>query len=308
VFLETAGIWALIITGTLSKRKGFTLVELLVVIAIIAVLMVILMPALNRVKEQTRTTVCQSNMRQYGLATVMYTDDNEGNFPDKFRWLNINGHLVAWADLSEHHYWHDKNFRADGLLFRYLQADQDIHCCPTFATVSVRAGGCPINCPIPFDPVFSYSMNMYLGWNEPSEGYSAFNSFTAARKIGQVATPAKCFVFTKSNTWQVEYDSPPAAPTLGIPGGPGDNALHITYPYSAHLPSPLDFYGTYHNPPGNQFPPETGSANIVCVDGHAENVRFWTGYGDIEEARYEGFLRAWPLAINFDRWWTTKNN
>jgi len=61
-------------------KRGFTLIELLVVIAIIALLMAILMPALQRVKNQARTSACMSNLKQWGLMFAMYTDDNNGNF------------------------------------------------------------------------------------------------------------------------------------------------------------------------------------------------------------------------------------
>ena len=54
------------------KRTAFTLIELLVVIAIIAVLMAILMPALNRVKRQARNVACQANLNQWGLFFAMY--------------------------------------------------------------------------------------------------------------------------------------------------------------------------------------------------------------------------------------------
>jgi prepilin-type N-terminal cleavage/methylation domain-containing protein/prepilin-type processing-associated H-X9-DG protein len=56
--------------------KGFTLIELLVVIAIIAVLMAILMPALNRVREHGKRAVCVGNLRQLALAWIMYADEN----------------------------------------------------------------------------------------------------------------------------------------------------------------------------------------------------------------------------------------
>ena len=61
----------------MEKRKGFTLIELLVVIAIIAILMAIMMPALQRVKEQAREMTCRANLRQYGLAQALYLGDNE---------------------------------------------------------------------------------------------------------------------------------------------------------------------------------------------------------------------------------------
>ena len=60
---------------------GFTLIELLVVIAIIALLMAILMPALQRVRKQARTVACQSNLHQWALIWSMYTQDNSGYFP-----------------------------------------------------------------------------------------------------------------------------------------------------------------------------------------------------------------------------------
>ena len=66
----------------MGKRRGFTLVELLVVIAIIALLMAILMPALNRARELGRRAVCLGNLKQLALAWVMYADENDGDFVD----------------------------------------------------------------------------------------------------------------------------------------------------------------------------------------------------------------------------------
>jgi len=64
----------------LSKR-AFTLIELLVVIAIIALLLAILMPALQRVKKQANGVACRSNLKQIGVAFNMYIEDNERKFP-----------------------------------------------------------------------------------------------------------------------------------------------------------------------------------------------------------------------------------
>ncbi len=64
----------------MRKKNGFTLIELLVVIAVIAVLMSILVPALNRVRKQARLAACLANLRQWGLMFSMYCQDNDGNF------------------------------------------------------------------------------------------------------------------------------------------------------------------------------------------------------------------------------------
>jgi len=63
------------------SQRGFTLIELLVVIAIIALLMAILMPALSRAKKQAQATTCLSNLKQIGVAAVLYAQDNDWLIP-----------------------------------------------------------------------------------------------------------------------------------------------------------------------------------------------------------------------------------
>lgn len=61
-----------------QSRKAFTLIELLVVISIIAMLMSIMMPALGRARENAKSVICRSNLKQIYLGASLWSDDNDG--------------------------------------------------------------------------------------------------------------------------------------------------------------------------------------------------------------------------------------
>jgi prepilin-type N-terminal cleavage/methylation domain-containing protein len=70
-------------------RRGFTLIELLVVISVVALLMALLVPALQRARRQAKAAVCHSNLRQWAMTLSVYTQEHEGRFPSDP--LGVNG-------------------------------------------------------------------------------------------------------------------------------------------------------------------------------------------------------------------------
>jgi len=107
---------------TTHKKSAFTLIELLVVIAIIAILASILFPVFARAREQARKAVCQSNLKQIGIAVMMYTQDYDESFPfaanggatstSSNRWYDVVNPYVK----SKQQVW---NCRTAGPLSRY---------------------------------------------------------------------------------------------------------------------------------------------------------------------------------------------
>lgn len=109
----------------MTGSKAFTLIELLVVIAIIALLMGILMPALNRAREHGKRAVCLSNLRQLIVAWITYADDN-GNYIVNGAPLGVPGEARAPTSSSWDFQFHENELPWIGVAWNPAGVSQEV--------------------------------------------------------------------------------------------------------------------------------------------------------------------------------------
>jgi len=119
----------------MNKQRGFTLIELLVVIAIISVLMALLMPALNRVREQGKRAACLSNLRQLQLAWSVYADDNDEKIVNGEAYDGVDGKApVPTSGIHERERW----WTGDDVAAGYMTGGEKLP--EELQLIAIRAG------------------------------------------------------------------------------------------------------------------------------------------------------------------------
>jgi len=200
----------------MSKKRGFTLIELLVVIAIIALLMAILMPALNRVKNQAKTIMCQARLREWGLLFKLYTDDN-------------NGYFNRGWDVGEAALWMNA-------LRPYYKDNWEMLLCPTATKLmenssdwgTFKAASRTIQTPYrgTYQYIFSYSINSWTNYMTADRGDRPLEWFW--RNVNNVKGTNNIPVFgdaTWHDAWPLDTDPPseyPDAYGIGDRGTTGE--------------------------------------------------------------------------------------
>jgi prepilin-type processing-associated H-X9-DG protein/prepilin-type N-terminal cleavage/methylation domain-containing protein len=221
------------------NRRAFTLIELLVIIAIIAILAAMLLPVLSKAKSSAQRAACMSNLRQLGIATQLFWDENSQKC---YRWIysSTNDGVIYWFgwlhndDLPEGRRPFDLS---QGVLYPYLNGS-DVRLCPalysTPAQLKLKGDGV----------IFSYGYNFYLSAPSGKPPVS----------VGKIKNPTKLALF--ADAAQINDFQDPASP--------GHPMLEEWY----YLDVDTNFSsGSYY--PNGHFR-HSQRANVAFADGHVD--------------------------------------
>jgi prepilin-type N-terminal cleavage/methylation domain-containing protein/prepilin-type processing-associated H-X9-DG protein len=243
---------------TSSGAKAFSMIELLVVIAVICILAALLLPALNQAKEKGKRTVCQSNLRQLGMALTLYADEHN-QYPACFRRIPA-GRGAPDPKGSQVSLW-------NALVLPYLANNHEVFNCPSFPpffgwTTEPSALGYFYPTNIEGNRPFSYAINangvaiVNLGLVKTTP----LNMDTITRTPGEIRAPADMIAIGDDMSGTIQR----AVHNWVKPMGWGVfHGVYLIRETGSDGPAPV--VGTVHNQGGN----------MVFLDGHVEWNRWW---------------------------------
>lgn len=226
-----------------QHNRAFTLIELLVVIAIIAILAAILFPVFAQAREKARSASCTSNVRQMGIAAVMYAQDYDETYPGMWQWSPL-------AILAHSPYLYPPGWTLQ-------QAEQACETCPYVKNSQIFK--CPSQQKQYAGAWASYGYAYPTMWGGASPIPNSAYSFPTGPALAAFTAPASTVMIMDSGIWAGTATCN-ASTYPGIYSG-CDTKTGYSYPY---------VYPPTTNPWSAPLPLHSRKVTTAFVDGHVK--------------------------------------
>ncbi len=251
----------------MKRAKAYTLIELLVVISVIAILMALLVPALQKARDQAKDLVCKSHLRGVGVGIRLYLDDHNQQMPDMYTYTrDSNGHL--WWDergnplkpTDDRAYW--------GIAYIDYVRKRELFGCPAFRNF------CNI-----------IAQDLLYGGDHRFIYTSAFsaNGWLSQEKTSRLPRPAEVLVAQDHMEPRMEHGNRDERSDMLFRSPTGMNLTH----YRGNSSRANWYRGIFRHAVRVDDDEKTGGRlNALWLDGHVSSVKETTGQ-DVPKRWYD---------------------